>query len=956
MSDTISVRAILSAVDKGFSSTMKKAMGIAGSFMTGILQGAGQQAFYMLSNGCRELVSEIDASNVAWKTFEGNMKILGKNDKQINKVRKSMQRYAEQTIYSSSDMASTYSQLAAVGVKSADKLVTGFGGLAAAAENPQQAMKTLSQQATQMAGRPTVAWQDFKLMLEQTPAGIAAVAKEMGMTTSELVSKIQAGEVKTEDFFKAVEQVGNSKGFTKLATSYKSAGQAMDGLKETIGNKLTPAYDALSKKAISGIEGIINKVSELDGEQIKDKVLAGLDKAMPYWEQFKNVLSVVGSALKTVGSFLMEHSNILSKGIPIVLSMVAAYKGFQVVNTVVGGVKSFVSSITELADEKGSKAAENLNKTASAQKNVGKVSQTSSTQMMASAKAFMMMGAGVLLIAAGFGILAMSAIKLAQAGPMAIAVMAGMVVALVGVSFAMAAVLKMLAPMSAQLMPAATAMLAMGAAVVLVAAGFALMSYSAIKLANSGGLAIGVMAGMVVAMAGLMALAAVLGPALTAGAIGMLAFGAAVLLVGAGVALACVGLTKLAGVLPIIAAFGAKAAGAIVMLGGALIVFAAGALLAGAASLVLGAGLVVAGAGALVASAGVLLLGAGALVLGAGLLIAAAAVSVLATALPIAATGAMLAATAFTMLLAMSTVLMAVMVPLGAAMALMGGMALVASAGMFAFGMAMMTGAAGTLVMAAALKAVNSSMKSIARSAKTAQSSLKSMRGAVKTVESGLNAIGSKANSAMSKLKSAFSGAASNAKSAGNKVGTGFSGGVKSGMNTAKSAASSGVKAVTAKLKSGSSAARNAGTMISRGFAAGMRSCLGQIRSAANEMVNAANKAIRAKAKIKSPSRVTKALGGYYGEGYELGILDMVRDAKRAAEKLVSVPTASVPALAMAYEGGLSPEYDYYRQSEYRIEVPLNIDGREVARTTADYTQEELDKRERRNNRKKGKV
>ena len=173
-------------------------------------------------------------------------------------------------------------------------------------------------------------------------------------------------------------------------------------------------------------------------------------------------------------------------------------------------------------------------------------------------------------------------------------------------------------------------------------------------------------------------------------------------------------------------------------------------------------------------------------------------------------------------------------------------------------------------------------------------------------------------------------------------------------MNTAKSAASSGIKAVTSKLKTGSSAARTAGTMISRGFAAGMRSCLGQIRSAANEMVKAANKAIEAKAKIKSPSRVTKALGSYYGEGYELGILGMVRDAKRAAEKLISVPTASVPTLAMAYEGGLSSEYDYYRQNDYTIEVPLTVDGKEFARATARYSQEELNKRTTRDNQKRG--
>ena len=93
-----------------------------------------------------------------------------------------------------------------------------IGGLAGAAENPAQAMKTLSQQGVQMAAKPTVAWQDFKLMLEQTPAGIAAVAKEMGMTTSEMVTAVQDGSIATKDFFKAVEKVGNSKGFSKMAT------------------------------------------------------------------------------------------------------------------------------------------------------------------------------------------------------------------------------------------------------------------------------------------------------------------------------------------------------------------------------------------------------------------------------------------------------------------------------------------------------------------------------------------------------------------------------------------------------------------------------------------------------------------------------------------------------------------------------------------------------------------
>mgnify|MGYP003306531728 CR=1 FL=1 len=232
MADSYSVKAILSAKDSGFSSTFKSAIGATDSLSSkiksglgfGVLSGVGQQAFSSLISGAQGLVSDITASNTAWKTFEGNMAILGKGEKEVNSVKKTLQDYAQTTIYSSSDMASSYAQLAAVGIKSADKLVTGFGGLAGAAENPAQAMKTLSQQGVQMAAKPAVAWQDFKLMLEQTPAGMAAVAKHMGMTTSQLVTAVQDGEISTKKFFNAVEAVGNSKGFTKLATEYDLAG------------------------------------------------------------------------------------------------------------------------------------------------------------------------------------------------------------------------------------------------------------------------------------------------------------------------------------------------------------------------------------------------------------------------------------------------------------------------------------------------------------------------------------------------------------------------------------------------------------------------------------------------------------------------------------------------------------------------------------------------------------
>ena len=949
MGDSYSVKAILSAQDKGFTSTLRKASGVVDSlsskaksgFSFGVFAGIGQQAFNTVINGAKGLVSEINSSNKAWKTYEGNMQILGKSESEINSVKKSLQSFAEQSIYSSSDMASTYAQLASVGTKSADKLVTGFGGLAAAAENPSQAMKTLSQQAVQMAAKPNVAWQDFKLMLEQTPAGMAAVAKQMGMTSSELVSKIQDGKVKTEDFFAAIDAVGNSDSFQKLATSYKGVDEAMAGLQETLGNKLTPSFDLLSTMAIGGISGIIDKISEIDGEALAAKVSAGIEKAQPYWETFKDIASQVGQVIKTVGGFLLEHSDTIAKCIPYVLGLVAAYKAFKVVSSITSTIGGFAGKLKGVS---------------SAQTQVGNTSAASGAQMLTAAKSYALMGVAVLAISIGFALLAQSAIALSSAGGAAIGVMAGLVVGVAALGLGMALLLKSLAPMSAQLMPAAMAMLAMGAAVLLVSAGFALMAQTAIQLSSAGGLAIGMMVGMVAVMALLAVGAAALGPALTAGAVGFIAFGAAIALVGVGALLAATALALISGVLPVVVEYGTQGAAAIAALGAGMLVFAAGAALAGAAALVLGAGLTVAAVGIAAVGVAIAVLGAGVVVLAAGALVAAGAIALLSVALPmVSAYGQQGAAALIALSGGMLTFAGGAAVA-GAAAVVLGAGLVVAAAGMTAFGAAMVVSAAGVLVMSGALKGVKSSMKSISSSAKAAESSLNSMQGAVSVVESGLNALGSKAKTAMSQITNAFDDTASKAQTAGQQLGTGFTQGMQASLAPAPAVAGQAVMLVTSRLMAGYSGAFSAGSFISQGFAAGMLSMLGVIESAASRMAAAAQKAIEAKAKIASPSKVTTADGEYYGEGWVNGILSKVKSARDAAEQLVTFPTVKTPELANAYGGEMSAEYNYYRDAEYVIVVPLDIDGREVARATASYTQDEMNRNATRESRKRGKV
>lgn len=1016
MAESFSVKAILSAKDSGFSSTLKSAAGslkslgseIKSGLGFGILTGIGQQAFSTITASAKELVSEINSSNKAWKTFEGNMQILGKSEKEINSVKGKLQEYAQTTIYSSSDMASSYAQLAAVGIKSADKLVTGFGGLAGAAEDPAQAMKTLSQQGVQMAAKPTVAWQDFKLMLEQTPAGMAAVAKHMGMTTSELVTAIQDGEVSTKKFFSAVEAVGNSKGFTKLATEYKSVDQAMDGLKETLGNKLMPSFDALSKGGISVISKLIDKLDGIDGQKLADKVTAGLDKieaffskCQPYVDAFKEAFSGVGTevggafkavkdslaelqgefgstenvegfkgvmtsvadVIKTVANFCTEHSDTIAKLIKLLPKIAVGMAAFKVAKTVTPFVSAFAGGVGKIASSIGGGLVSKLFGTAKATDEVGKKSGASGKKMLQSAQAFALTAVAVLAISVGFALLAQSAIALSNAGGGAIAVMAGLVVALVGLGVGMAFMLKTLAPMSKKIMPVATAFLAMGAAVLLISAGFALLAYSAISLANAGGAAIAVMVGMVAVIALLAVGAAALGTALTAGAVGFAAFGAAVLMVGAGFALigvsallAASALSIIAAILPTITAHGMSGAGAIAVLGAGLLAFGAGALVAGAACLVLGAGLIVAGAGALVLAVGVAALAVGIAVAAAGMMLAAGGLALLNLALPATVAHGAAASAAMLALGAGLLVMGAGALVAGAGVIVLGAGLVVAAAGMTVFGGALIVASGGSLILAGSLKLVNSSMKSIAKNAKSTQKSLKSMNSSVNAVESGLDALGNKAKSAISKVTKAFDDSADKAKSAGQKVGTGFTQGMQSGLNTAPNVASTVIVAVNTRLLMGYALAYSAGANISLGFARGMQSQLAAIRSAAAQMAVAADEALRAKAKIHSPSDLTDDAGGDFGQGWVNGIRGKARAVRKAVEDLIYIPQVSTPDLAMAYSGELSSDYEYSRNARYVISVPLNIDGREFAKAEAEYMQDELDKKQTRANRKRGKV
>lgn len=313
-----------------------------------------------ITSGIREMASELNSSQKAWKTFEGNLQAFGRSADEIKAAKTEMQDFATKTIYSASDMASTYSQLDAVGTKNVGSLVKAFGGLAASAENPAQAMKSLSTQATQMASKPKIAWMDFKIMMEQAPAGMAAVAKEMGMSTADLVKAVQDGKVKTEDFFDAMNRAGNSDVFQKMATEFKTVDQAIDGAKESLSNKLMPAFEKLNKFGIKAVNAVSDALEKINFDSMAEKLgafLEGIDiegvitrisssisnvvsKIKTFWAAFSNTGAVTAfvEAIKSI-SGVIGH----------VWESLTASEVLTTLGSVLGNIVKWLSNATTIA-------------------------------------------------------------------------------------------------------------------------------------------------------------------------------------------------------------------------------------------------------------------------------------------------------------------------------------------------------------------------------------------------------------------------------------------------------------------------------------------------------------------------------------------------------------------------------------------------------------------------------
>lgn len=923
MAESFSVKAILSAQDKGFKSVFgaatKSAKELKSTLMGGIGFGAmmaiGQKAVSVVSGSLSGLTKETINTSDAMQKLQQAMRFSGYAEDEIQRIAGAtgtLKTYADKTVFSLQDVMSTFGSLSANGVKDAEKLTESVGNAVAVFGGGAQEFSSVALAFSQAMASGALHAQDWNQIVNASPQLAGGLRKELiklnPILGEDFKQAMEDGAITADLLGQAMNNIGMTDMAREAAQSVTTFEGAMGNLEATVTSGMQSIYDSFVKgKAVDAINQFNGKVESVFS-RLQTWIPATMIRLGSYWKilkreasqvsgafgdafgairkelgklipafgstesvnGFRDAIQGAGDALQAFAGFLEEHADIIARVITELPKLIVAYKGFKIAKSVAPFVGAFTSAIAGLAGKGISKIAGKLFGISKGQKEVGVSSKESVKSTMESAKAFMMLGAGVALISAGFFLLSQGAKAVADSGPLAVAVLVGMVAAIAGLLI----VAKMVAP---TLSSGAAGFVAFGAAVVLAAAGIAVLTMSAISLANAGPLAIAVMFGLIVAIGGLMVVAAAVAPVLTAGAVGLIAFGVAAALVGAAVLLASAGLAIVASVLPIVAEYGLQASVAIGALGAAMTVFGAGTIVAGVGCTVLAVGLL---------AVGVAVLGV--------------------------------------------------------------------TVGVVAFGVAMVAACVGVLAMAAALLAVNSSMKSIAKNAKTAQKSITSMKDSVSIVNDGLDALGNKAKSAVKSIVSAFDNGAGKARNSGRKLGDSAKEGVQNGLQPTQAIAISTVSAVLASFASGAGNAYSSGLNIGMSFANGLAASLGRIQAIAAQMVATANSAAASRASL--PKTRSVVVGGIENTPMVAvyGMDDEINDR-------IDIPViSSVDPVMTAYTSRtdtkkeLSDGYTYQRNATYTIVVPVEYNGREAARVTAEFTQKELESRESMRMRLKG--
>lgn len=291
----------------------------------------------------------IEASDSADK-FKSTLNFAGLDTGTIDALTASTQTYADQTVYSISDIRNVTAQLAANGVQGFDKLAEAAGNLNAVAGGNAETFSSVGMVLTQTAGAGKLTTENWNQLADAIPGASGKLQEAMlknGAYTGNFRDAMEKGEISADEFNQAIMDLGMTDVAKEAATSTSTIEGAMGNLEASVVGVGTTILDQFKGPLTSGISMLAQGISGLSG------VFTGLVQTIgPILSQigttfqtaFQPVVEIVQSQLLPALQPLMSALQNLGNAImPIIMTAIQTIA--PVLSTLVSNIGQTMSVI-----------------------------------------------------------------------------------------------------------------------------------------------------------------------------------------------------------------------------------------------------------------------------------------------------------------------------------------------------------------------------------------------------------------------------------------------------------------------------------------------------------------------------------------------------------------------------------------------------------------------------------
>lgn len=352
----------LGNVDKS-SSKSSSGLGKFGA-AAGAVGGLVSSGIGMAVDAIGDLTGDIIEASDSADKFKSTLNFAGLDTGTIDALTASTQTYADQTVYSISDIRNVTAQLAANGVQGFDKLAEAAGNLNAVAGGNAETFSSVGMVLTQTAGAGKLTTENWNQLADAIPGASGKLQEAMlknGAYTGNFRDAMEKGEISAEEFNQAIMDLGMTDAAKEAATSTSTIEGAMGNLEASVVGVGTTILDQFKGPLTSGISMLAQGISGLSG------VFTGLVQTIgPILSQigttfqtaFQPVVGMVQSqllpalkplmsALQNIGNAIMPIITAAIQTIAPVLSTLVSNIG-QTMSVIATAVTPVINNIASL--------------------------------------------------------------------------------------------------------------------------------------------------------------------------------------------------------------------------------------------------------------------------------------------------------------------------------------------------------------------------------------------------------------------------------------------------------------------------------------------------------------------------------------------------------------------------------------------------------------------------------